>query len=176
MSNLPHIGAPNKEHAPNYAGRYFDIIEDATDLLNSLEVNKSYIMEFMRSIPSDKGTFAYQEGKWTVKEVFSHINDTERIFQYRALRFGRNDNTSLPGFEENDYVPFTNANLRTIADFAEEFEAIRNSTIALFRTFALENYDFVANSNGSPMSARSAGWLCIGHALHHTKVIQERYL
>ena len=39
--------------------------------------------------------------------------DTERIFAYRALRVARNDQTPLPGFDQNDYVPFYNALHRT---------------------------------------------------------------
>jgi hypothetical protein len=35
--------------------------------------------------------------------------DTERIFGYRALRISRNDQTPLPGFDENYYVNNTEA-------------------------------------------------------------------
>jgi hypothetical protein len=30
--------------------------------------------------------------------------DGERVFAYRAMRFARNDQTSLNGFEQDDYV------------------------------------------------------------------------
>ncbi|HVB10854.1 MAG TPA: hypothetical protein VNM16_10870, partial [Bacillota bacterium] len=35
------------------------------------------------------GTFAYNPGKWTVKEVVGHLADTERVFGYRILSIAR---------------------------------------------------------------------------------------
>ncbi len=57
-------------------------------------------MEFLMN----KLHYAYGEGKWTVAEVLIHIIDTERIFQYRAFRFSRNDQTPLMGFDQDEYV------------------------------------------------------------------------
>jgi hypothetical protein len=78
------------------------------------------------------GTFAYAPGKWTIKQVLGHIIDTERIFAYRALRISRNDSTPLPGFEQDDYVPFAGSNERSLASLLDEFTAVRQSTITLF--------------------------------------------
>ncbi|WP_317168383.1 hypothetical protein [Polaribacter sp. 11A2H] len=45
--------------------------------------------------------FWYAESKWTIIEVVQHVIDTERVFSYRALYFARNDQTALPGFDQD---------------------------------------------------------------------------
>ena len=37
------------------------------------------------------GDLRYAPDKWTLKEVLGHVNDTERIMSYRALRISRGD-------------------------------------------------------------------------------------
>lgn len=46
-------------------------------------------LDYLRGIPAEKWTYAYQPGKWTLAESWIHVIDTERIFAYRALRIGR---------------------------------------------------------------------------------------
>ena len=125
----PHEG----EYAP-YAIQYIKLVPDDGELLKHLERNLEEGKKFFRSIPAAKLTARYAEGKWTVKEILSHIIDTERIYSYRALRFSRNDATELPGFEQDDYVKFSGANERTIDDLLEEFTAVRLSTITLLQS------------------------------------------
>ena len=74
------------------------------ELLKELKKSKEAFSKFLAEIPHDKKNFAYAEGKWTIAEVLVHIIDAERVFQYRALRLGRKDSTSLPGFDENMYT------------------------------------------------------------------------
>ena len=64
------------------------------------------------------GNFRYAANKWSVKEVLGHVNDTERIFVYRALRIARADQTPLPGFEQDDYVRAGGFSERTLAGLA----------------------------------------------------------
>ena len=58
----------------------------------------------------------YAPGKWSVKEVINHLADAERVFTYRALRIARGDETPLPGFDENEWVPMMHADARSVAD------------------------------------------------------------
>ena len=92
---------------------YIDLVKDV-ELMDMLQRQSQNFPEFMATIPESKLDFRYAENKWTVAEVLVHIIDSERIFQYRALRFSRGDQTPLPGFEQDDYVPFSKANNRTL--------------------------------------------------------------
>ncbi|HRH70791.1 MAG TPA: DinB family protein [Flavobacteriales bacterium] len=126
-------------------------------------------------IAPDREEYRYAEGKWSIKEVFQHITDTERILSYRALRFARNDATELAGFEENDYVALAETERRSLKDLLEEHIIVRTSTIALFRSFSADMLTRTGVANGNRNSVRALGWSIAGHALHHMDIIDQRY-
>src|SRR5688572_31350518 len=122
------------EYAP-YAIMYIGLLPDDGLILKHLEENLRATTEFLRALPENKLTYRYAEGKWTIKEILAHHIDDERIYGYRALRFARNDQTELPGFEQDAYTPESGANERTLDDLLDEFAAVRRSTVALFNSF-----------------------------------------
>jgi uncharacterized damage-inducible protein DinB len=146
------------------------------DLIEELEICLHDFIRFVQNIPMDKFDYRYADGKWTIKDILQHIIDTERIFAYRALRISRNDQTPLPGFEENSYVENTNANTRSIQDLLAEFSAVRHSNLFLFKSFSAEQLLRMGTASDNPISVRAIGFLIIGHQKHHQKVFEERYL
>ena len=131
---------------------------------------------FLQSIPMDKLEFSYAEGKWTIKEVIQHIMDTERIFAYRALRIARQDQTPLPGFDQDNYILPSEANKRSIESLLNEFKAIKMATRTLFDSFSDEMLRSKGTASNSPVSVRAIGFIIMGHEIHHCEVIKERYL
>lgn len=164
----------NTEYNPYY-GPYIKALGDA-ELMKSLENGKTDLEAFIVDIPDDKLHTAYAEGKWTVAEVLLHLIDAERVFQYRALRFARNDATDLPGFDQDNYVPESGAGTRNTQSLSEEFAAVRQATISLFRSFTQDQLLRSGTANSSAMSVRALGFVVCGHQKHHERIIRERYL
>lgn len=146
------------------------------NLKDGLQTNFVKVQLFLNSIPQDKLEYRYADGKWTIKEVIQHIIDTERIFAYRALRIARNDKTPLPGFDQDEYVVPSKANMRTFESLMREFASARSATKALFDNFDDEMLMAIGTASNSSLSARAAGFIIIGHENHHCDVIRERYL
>ena len=71
----------------------------------------------MKNLAKEKQEYAYDEGKWTIKELLQHMIDTERVFSYRAMRFARNDKTALSGFDQDEYGAVVDANRRSFDAF-----------------------------------------------------------
>lgn len=145
------------------------------DLFTALDRALSRAKVYAQGVPPDHEDHRYAEGKWTIKEVFQHLNDTERILSYRALRFARHDATELPGFEENDYVPAADVGRRSLSDLSQEHELIRRSTMALFRSFTPAMLLRTGTANGRHISVRALGWSMAGHAMHHLDILEQRY-
>jgi hypothetical protein len=164
---------PTTEH-PEYYNAYIQEVPQ-NDLLEALTSALEAYREFFKALPSEKADYRYAAGKWTVKEVLAHVNDGERVFAYRALSFARNDQNELPGFDEEKWAPESNASERSLADILEEHEAIRRSTIALFKSFTDEMLSRSGIANGKRISVCSIGFVIAGHAQHHLKVLRERY-
>ncbi|MBW1297232.1 DinB family protein [Aquimarina litoralis] len=146
------------------------------DIVEGLRDGIPQFVDFVETIPDEKMKYAYDQDKWTIAEVLQHIIDTERIFSYRALRFARKDSNSLMGFDQDEYVPNSNANTISKEEFIADFKAVRNSSISLYKSFTSEMLTYIGEASGSPMSARAAGYILSGHQKHHLDVIQERYL
>lgn len=146
------------------------------DLLEMLKKQKENFPQFINSIPEDKWHSSYAEGKWTIAQALVHILDAERVFQYRALRIARGDQTALPGFDQDAYVPVSGAEKRTKEDVVEEYSIIRNSTIALFSTFDEEVLKQKGKASNASVSVGAIGFIICGHQRHHKLVIKDRYL
>lgn len=58
----------------------------------------------------------------------------------------------------------------------EEYEALRLSTIALFKGFSNKALKRVGIANSNQTSVRAPGCHILGHDLHHIKVIENLYL
>ena len=165
---------PENEYVAFYSN-YIKALKNV-ELLEELEISLHDFIKFVQNIPLDKFDYQYAEGKWTIKEIIQHIIDTERIFGYRALRISRNDQTPLPGFEENNYVDNSDGNSRSIQELLTEFSAVRHSNLLLFKSFSNEQLTRMGIASNHPVSVRALGFLIIGHLKHHQKVFQERYL
>jgi uncharacterized damage-inducible protein DinB len=124
----------------------------------------------------DKFDYQYALGKWTIKDILQHLIDSERIFAYRALRFARKDATPLPGFTEDDFANEAGGSERSIRDLLTELAIVRESTLALFRTFSDEVLKRRGEASGTEMSVRALGFVIIGHQNHHQRIFEERYL
>jgi len=163
------------EFAPPYAG-YVGRIAADEDILTVLSEQHGEVLDRLGRIPESRGEYRYAPGKWSVKEVIGHLSDSERIFAYRALRFGRGDATPLPGFDENEYVPAMAAGLRTVADLAAEWGDVRRATLALFQHLPSEAWPRRGTASGKPVSVRALAYIIGGHVRHHLGVLEERYL
>jgi len=145
---------------------YYQGYIDQTSGNDFLEVLKNALpqtVSLLESLPAEKWDYKYAPEKWTIKELMLHIIDTERVFAYRALRVARNDKTPLPGFEQDDYVPHSDADNRSPESILEEYKAIRNSTIQLFQHFTNDQMDRRGTASGYPISTLALGFITAGH-------------
>ena len=121
------------------------------------------------------GDSVYAEGKWTIKDIFQHLIDAERIMAYRALRIGRNDKTPLSGFDQDILAANISTQNRTLESILEEFKIVRRATTCLFETFTDEALQRIGISSGMQMSALAFGFAILGHQKYHLKIIEEKY-
>ncbi len=158
-----------------YYKPYLDLVENIP-LLDALAKQLGITQSFFESIPREKYSFRYAEGKWTPKDILQHITDTERVFAYRALYFARSINADLKGFDENIFADNAMANSKTIEDLLQEHLAVRTATICLFKNLKTNQLKQIGMANGSKMSVAALGFVICGHEIHHCNVISERYL
>jgi hypothetical protein len=162
------------EFAPYY-DRYISLVQ-SNDVLASLDEQRRQTLLLLSGRAEADGDLRYAPGKWSLKEVLGHLNDTERIMTYRALRISRGDQTPIEGYEQDDYVrngPFAHC---TLADLIEEYIAVRRATISLFRNLDEPAWSRRGIANKNEVTVRALAYIIAGHELHHRRLLEEKYL
>ncbi len=162
------------EYAPYYEN-YMALVAEG-DVLERLSTQLNDTVALLQQISEEMGNYRYAPNKWSLKEVFGHIADTERIASYRLLRIARGDTTPLAGFDENLYVAGASFDKRTVKQLIEEFVVVRKATLSLCNSLTDEAWLRRGKANNYDTSARSIAYFIAGHELHHRNIINERYL
>jgi DinB superfamily len=166
---------PDLTRVPSFYHNYISQVPD-NDLMTAFKNQTPIFIDFIKGIPANKINYAYAPNKWTIKEMLQHIIDAERVFCYRALRFARKDPTPLHGFDENLFAQNSKADKRNWDDLIEEFKTVRKATEWLYRSFDEEQLSATGVANNSSNYVLAFGYISIGHSIHHTNIIKERYL
>jgi hypothetical protein len=169
------LGRPaESEYGPYYAG-YIRRVPDG-DLLTLFAQQIDTLRNLLSGLSAEQADFRPGPPEWSIKEVVGHINDTERVFAYRALRISRNDQTPLAGFEQDDYVRESNFSERTLSDLLEEFELIRRANILAFNRLSPEASLRCGTASNAPVSVRALLYMMAGHVDHHVESLRQDYL
>ena len=158
-----------------YIQRYLDLIP-CENWLSEMEKAGSQTLEIYENLSEEQADFAYAEGKWTLKILLQHLIDAEKIFNYRALRFSRNDQTELAGWDEELYGENNNAADYSLIELIEEFKLSRKISVSFFKNLNTETLQRTGTANKNEISVETLGKLIVGHNIHHSNIIKERYL
>lgn len=172
--NFRSVRPKADEHVPYYS-TYIDRVPDG-DIIEMLDRQNPETLAFLRGIPEARIDYRYAPEKWSIRQMVGHLVDGERVFQYRAWRFSRADQTPVPGFEENDYVanaPFEKVSMN---DLIDELEHMRRATVHMFKNMDEEALSRRGTANGAGVSVRAIAWIMAGHIDHHMQVLRDRYL
>ena len=162
------------EYQPHYA-RYIDLVPE-TDLPEAMLEQIEETSAMAAEIPESLHDHRYAEGKWTIREVFGHISDTERILGFRLLSFARGETADFTRADEDLYVQNAGFSECELEALLEEFELVRRSNVMLLRQLPPEALDRIGSISGSQISVRAIGYLMLGHERHHLNIIKDKYL
>jgi hypothetical protein len=159
---------------PPYFERYISLVPEE-DILQVMAASMQELKLHLSAVSNEKAAFAYEPGKWTVKQLLQHVIDAERIFAYRALSIARGEQQSLLSFDENAYADNADASGRHLKDIKEEMMTVRQSSVYLFQSFTPEMLSRKGLSGNNPVTTLALGYILIGHWRHHAGIIKSRY-
>jgi hypothetical protein len=164
---------PSPAEYAEYYERYVSRVPE-TDLAAALASDRDVLLGLLRSIPESRAGHRYAPDKWSVREVFQHIADSERVFGFRAFWFAREGGAELPGFEQDDFIR-TAPRETPLAELADELDHLRRGHIAFFEALGPEAWIRKGVASGNPISVRALAAILVGHSRHHAAVLRERY-
>jgi hypothetical protein len=165
---------PERTEAAEYYFKYIDQVAPG-DIRATLETQGTEVMALLDGISEERSRSRYAPDKWTIRGVVAHINDTERLFVFRAMWFARGLDSALPSFDETIAMAHAGADARSWRSHVDEFAAIRAATVALFRHLPDEAWPRRGTASGNPFTVRALAHITAGHVAHHVTILRERY-
>lgn len=166
---------PSADEAAPYYFTYIDLVPDG-DIRDLIEAQARNTSALLGAIDDARSGHRYAAGRWSIREVVSHLADTERLFVFRAFWFARGFDSPLPSFDQSTAIAAARAGERAWPDLVAEYEAIRRSTIPFFRSLPDEAWSRRGVASDCPFTVRSLAYLTVGHVEHHVRILRTRYL
>jgi hypothetical protein len=169
------IGAPKRDESDPYYYRYIDRIS-TDDITAFLHAQLAETLAFLESVSEERSLHSYAPGKWCIREVLNHINDTERELLFWALWFARATNVPLPGFEQETAVAASGSKDCSWSKHIQEFRTIRLATHSFFLNLPTAAWFRTGVASGGRFTVRAVAYVIAGHVSHHVAILRERYL
>jgi len=167
---------PRGDALPDYYHTYLNRLpEDVEGVLPALQAQLQELIRLTGGLEVERQTHRYEPGKWTVREVVGHLLDTERVFQLRALWFARDAVAPLPGFDEARWARASRVSDLPMGAILEEYRAVRESSLLLFRNLDPEALGRRGEANGRHFQVGALAWFLLAHEAHHLAILRERY-
>jgi hypothetical protein len=168
-------GLPERREAAPYYFKYIDRIS-SEDVVGVLAAQLEETPAFLLGISEEMSLHRYAPDKWSIRQVVSHVNDSERVFLYRTFWFARGFDDPLPSFDEKTCAGAAQADEVSWASHIEEFRGIRRATLAFFQNLPAQAWMRSGLASGNPFTVRALAYIVAGHTEHHTAILRERYV
>ena len=169
------IGRPDSTEAAPYYFTYINQV-NGDDPISIIENQLKESLSFFAGISEEKSLYRYAPEKWSIRQMWGHVNDTERVFLMRALWFARGFETAQPSFDQDIAVAAAHSDAVSWARHVEEFREVRLATISFFRNLPEEAWTRKGVASGNPFTVRACAYVLAGHVTHHAAVLREKYL
>jgi len=169
------IGVPERTEAAPYYFKYIDRISSG-DVVEELSNQRGEALELFAGISEEKSLHRYAPEKWSIRQVLSHVNDTERIFLSRAFWFARGFDSPLPSFDQEVSTAGARADEVPWSRHVEEFDGVRRTTLDFFRNLPADAWMRSGIASDNPFTVRALAYIAAGHAAHHMAIVREKYL
>jgi DinB family protein len=168
-------GRPNTSEAAPYYFTYIDKIPDQ-NIVHALEAQLDETLPLLHRISEEKSLHRYAPDKWNIRQLWNHVNDTERIFLFRALWFARGLPGALPSFDQEIAVASTRCDEIPWASYVDEFREIRQATIGFFRNLQEDAWTRSGTASDKEFTVRACAYIVAGHVAHHAGILRDKYL
>lgn len=169
------IGRPRDDEAAPYYFKYIDQVA-GDDVAAVIEEQLPEHMNLFSTISEEKSLYRYAPGKWSIRELLNHVNDTERAFAFRALWFARGFQSPLGSYDQEIAAAGAEADRIPWSAHVEEFRRVRLSTISLFKNMPPAGWARSGVASDHHVTVRALAFIIAGHLAHHARVLNENYL
>ena len=133
----------------------------------------TWICELACSISTEQVDRIDAPFRWSIRQVFEHCANSERLFGYRIMAIADGSEPTLPGWDENISAD-SRFGLGNFTALASELGDLRKSNLALLRRLSPKTWDCRGIADGHRVTLRSLSWVMAGHLQHHFEIVEKR--
>lgn len=142
-------------------------------IIEALEDQLFWLCELASSLSTEQLDRIHSPYQWTVRQVFDHCTNTERLFGYRIMCIADGSQPALPDWDENASAS-SRFGLGNFSKLIAELGDLRKSNLLLLERLSPKCWDYVGTASGHHVSVRTLAWLAAGHLLHHLEIVENR--
>lgn len=169
------INKPEQSEYNTYYQKYIEALPQ-NGILEFLKSKTADFKNLLSGLSEEQLDYAYQSGKWTIRQSIIHVIDTEQIFAYRLLSIIRGEKQSLIGFDQDEYVENADIAHYNKTQLINQFSALRQYHDILFANVSESDWEKTISLMGQNTSARAIIYIITGHLVHHIQLLKDRYL
>ena len=147
---------------------------EGEDVLSVLSNQIYWLRQLGATISAEQTDRVHAPYRWTIRQVFEHGADAERVFGYRAMSIASGDTAELAPWDENAYADARFGLGGTFAMLIDEWESLRRANCILLRRIEPAAWDRSAIANRMPVSVRAIAWMMAAHQQHHLGIVEQR--
>ena len=168
------LGRPDGTDASPYHFTYINLVSGG-DILATLSTQLPEALTRFSIYTEASSLYRYAPDKWSIRQVLSHITDTERIFTHRAHWFARGLPGELASFDQQIAAGNAEADTMPFAAQLEEFTRVRQATLSLFGNLPRAAWTRAGIASDHRFTVRALAFMTAGHLTHHLAILRDRY-
>jgi len=167
--------APQPSEYFEYYHKYIALVPPG-DLAQLMHAQIGEVTTLLAGVTPTQADYSYAPGKWTLKEVVGHLADTERVFGFRALHISRGDQSPLPSFDQDAWLPQGRFHVLPFAQVLEQWVTARRANLAALEGTPSAAAERSGVVSGHPATVRALYHILPGHVTYHVALIKRDYL
>ena len=138
-----------------------------------LEGQMHWLCELGSSLSTEQIDRIHAPYGWTVRQVFEHCANAERLWGYRIMHLADGSEPVLPDWDENVSAD-SRFGLGNFCHLITECGDLRKANLSLLRRLVPTAWDCSGTVGRSRVSVLGAAWIIAGHLQHHLEIVENR--
>ena len=173
MSQFTNPAASTPAETAAYVQALLKLIGDR-DPIEVLRATPLALERFLKDVPADVVTTPEAPGKWSIREVFQHLADSDLVGGFRLRMVLAHDRPGLAGYDQDlwaDRLAYTDVDIR---DALEQFTVLRRANMRLWERLTEEDLARVGlHAERGEESLEHIRRLYAAHDLLHLKQLER---
>jgi hypothetical protein len=111
--------------------------------------------------------------RWTVRQVFEHGANVERLLGYRIMALADGSEPQLPDWDHEGSAA-SRFGLGNFSQLVAEWGELRKANVHLLRRLTPPAWERSGTVAGHRVNVRTLAWLVAAHLQHHLEIVENR--